>query len=96
MPLVISRLLEKGRILHIIENIFPTISEEKYIPLVNATNWTTTLETPGVALSLTKHPIIIPKPINKIDIGIDTNIVNITLILKLNPSKIEQMKNKIF
>ena len=67
--------LEKGRILQIFEKVFPTISVEKYIPLVKATNCTTILATPDDDFSVVMLPINIPSAINNIDIGIATKIV---------------------
>lgn len=58
-----------------VEKVFPTISWEKYIPLVNATNCTTILDTPEDDFSVVIVPINIPRAINSIEIGIDTSIV---------------------
>ena len=85
-PFIIVSELVNGKISHILENVVPSNSFSKYIPLVKQTSCITILEIPEEAFSLNKLPINIPKPINKIDIGIDTNIAKIIFILKSNPN----------
>ena len=91
-PFIIVSELLNGKISHILENVVPSNSFSKYIPLVKQTSCITILEIPEEAFSLNKLPINIPKPINKIDIGIDTNIAKIIFILKSNPNITARIK----
>ena len=92
IPFIIIRELSNGRASHILENVLPSKFLSKYIPLVKQTNCITILEIPEEAFSLNKLPINMPKPINKIDIGIDTNIAKIIFILKSNPNITARIK----
>ena len=80
--MVIFNVLSNGSIWHIVLKVLPTISVVKYIPLVNATNWTIILEIPDDDFSVVMVPIRIPNKMNNIDIGITDKIVYIILILK--------------
>ena len=86
VSLAIFKLLEKGKILQIKPNTLPTISVEKYIPLVNATNCTHILPIPAEDFSVDMHPINTPREMNSNDTGINTIIDIIILILNDNPS----------
>ena len=68
--MVIFNVLSNGSIWHIVLKVLPTISVVKYIPLVNATNWTIILEIPDDDFSVVMVPIRIPNEMNNIDIGI--------------------------
>ena len=86
--------LSNGNISQITANPFPTDSFGKYIPLVKHTSCTITLPNPPVPFSLTKLPINIPNPINKIEITIEINIVKIIFTLGVNPNMQATTKNK--
>ena len=87
---------EKGRISQMTAKNFPTISAEKYIPLVNATNCTTILETPGADLSDVMQPMSIPKAMNNRDAGIDDKMQKRMFMVSGSPSKTAVTKNTKF
>ena len=95
-PFNIVRHDSNGKYSQIFPKVFPNASLGKYIPLVKQTSCTRTLDIPDDAFSDTVLPIIIPIAINKIEIIIDTSIVEIMLILKLNPNIMAKTKNKVF
>ena len=96
IPFNIVRQDSKGRYSHNVPKNFPNTSLGKYIPLVKHTSWTIMLEMPDDAFSEDMLPIIIPIPMNKVAITIDTNIAHIMLKLKSSPRKIAKMKNNMF
>ena len=87
--------LSNGNSSQITLNPFPIASFGKYIPLVKHTICTIILPNPPVAFSLTKLPINIPIPINKIEISIEINIVKNIFTVKVNPNKHAAMKNNM-
>ena len=80
IPLINVTTLSNGKYSQILLKPSPSISFEKYIPLVKHTNWTIILDTPEADFSVQILPIKIPNDIKRIaiiaTINIDTIIYN--------------------